>query len=267
MFIPPSRWPGWWRFFTQVVPCYPVTWICGAAISDGFAAFGIGVHGRVQFAGYPCLVLFVLGALIGALIARVAPPLAHTGRWIWLLPTLGLIYALRDTPIAWPNEELFTTPGEGGLAVYLFTMPAFVAAGYSYGLWLLSIHGITWRLACAAMAVLALGAGALRFRSFEERDVARFERIRSVASLDEMALASDRRTLCNSQTGELSLKGDIYVELLGERRACEGDQLLQPNDFGPPRSFIVDRVRVVLGTHVGSEGWVLEYGLLDPDWK
>jgi len=265
----PSLSSWWWRYLAQFFLSYPAAWLAGSAISPLLSSMGLGNHGPIHFEGYTCLLLLSAGSLAGWALGRSRPSLRPSAQWIWVLPMLALagdIVGDLRRPIPWPSESLFATPGEGAIGPYLIGMPAFAAVGYSAGIALSSTRSLAQRLGgkdgllLAALTTVVLG---LALHAFEDARMERWSRIRSVPMNAGESLARDRRTLCVSQSGELPLSWE-YVELLGERRACEGDQVLAPGDPGPPRSFVVDRVRVINGPHAGAEGWALEYGLLEP---
>jgi len=267
----PSLSSWWWRFLAQFFLCYPAAWIVGSLLSSLLSLIGLGNHGRIQFLGYDSVVLLCLAELAGWAIGGAKPTLRSSGRWIWVVPVLiflaDLVADLRR-PIPWPAESLFTTPGEGVIGPYLIGLPAFTAAGYSLGVALFSRRSRIQRfgeknvLPAAALVIVLLG---LTSYTFENARMERWSKIRYATAppREGVPLATDRHTLCRSQSGDSWITSE-YIELTGERRACEGDQILQPRESGPPQSFIVDRVKVLTGPNAGKQGWALEYSLLDP---
>jgi hypothetical protein len=267
----PSLSSWWWRFLAQFFLCYPATWIVGSLLSSLLSLIGLGNHGRIQFLGYDGIVLLCLASLAGWAMGGAEPTLRSSGQWIWVVPVLafvGDLVADLRRPIPWPAESLFTTPGEGVIGPYLIGLPAFTAAGYSVGIALFSRRSRIQRfgeknvLAAAALVVVLLG---LVSYAFENARMERWSTIRYAAAPrgEGVPLATDRQTLCRSQTGDSWITSE-YIELTGERQACEGDQVLQPGESGPPQSFIVDRVKLLTGPNAGKQGWALEYALLNP---
>jgi hypothetical protein len=204
----------------------------------------------------------------------VIPGFSSTGQWIWVLPVMVFVADIVSgvgRPVPWPPESLFTTPGEGVIGPYVAGFPGFAAAGYSLGL---VLHGTARRnpAFAARHATIVVGIlGALlifALSHFEEVRMDKWAKIRT--PMTNVFLTRDAASLCanpESSGGPLTRWG--YFEMLGERRACAGNQLLSNGDPGPPGSLVVDRVRVltgpnVTGPNVGAEGWVLEYALREP---
>jgi|SRR5579883_1096260 len=262
----PSLGSWWLRFLTQGFLCYVA--MCAATIPVGafLELFGMdGGHGpAIHFVGNTCLVLLCLGAACGWAAASRNLSLRSPGMWIWVLPvvlTLSDIYGDFKRPIPWPPESLFTTPGEGVFGPYLLGLPAFANAGYSIGAW---IAPRKWDGRLFTLAGIGLVITLLGLFWFEAESMAQWSVIREVADRPGLWLSADRSSLCKTQTGGVLVPNFTYIRLLGERRSCAGDERLSRQDSGPEGSFVLDRVVVVNGAHAGQQGWMLEYGLLEP---
>lgn len=266
----PSLWSWWWRYLAQFLLCYPVVWIASLALSPFVSLIGLGNWGRIHFVGYESLLLFCVAAVLGRIAFSQEPSLRSSGQWIWVLPVLALVGDIVQNlrrPIPWPTEPLFSTPGGGGLGPILIGMPAFAAAGYSAGM-MLAARGKQADSAVPHTVVVGFGLFVIVLSSvlygFENVSMAKWSKVRTVSDNTGSWLAPDSKTLCANQAAGPLLRWGTYVEMLGERRACSGDLALADGDPGPPRSFIVDRVRVLNGPHAGAVGWALEYSLLEP---
>ncbi len=262
-----SSW--WWRYLFQFFVCYPAAWVAGSVVSALLSSLGFGNYGVIRFAGYDCVLVLYIGAIAGWGVARVTPGLRSSGQWIWVLPVAAFAADLIGDvgrPIPWPPESLFTTPGEGVIGPYVVGFPAFLAAGYSLGFVLFGTASRTTALSTRRGAIVVgslTGLLCFGLRQFEEVRTDRWSRIRT--PMTNVFLTHDAASLCanpESSGGPLTRWG--YFEMLGERRACEGNQLLSNGDPGPPGSLVVDRVRVLTGPNAGAEGWVLEYALREP---
>jgi hypothetical protein len=157
----PSKLPEILRYFGQLLCSYPAVMIAGAPFLLLLSLIGLG--GDHGFAGYKILVSLLVGPFVGRVVGRSSPELVRTGKWIWALPAIFVIPGivsdlLRAGP--WLPETFFATSSNEGLAVYLISLPAFSAIGYSIGMALVGrkLSGVN-RL-CLVLAFVALAAGA-----------------------------------------------------------------------------------------------------------
>jgi hypothetical protein len=114
-------------------------------------------------------------------------------------------------------------------------------------------------MACAALFTLFVSL----LRRFESAKIERWSKVRYVIDRPGLWLSKDAKPLCTNPTqGVLLLSNGTMVESL-ERRACGGDQLLDPGAAPSAGSWTLERVKVLNGSDVGVEGWVSAYGLLE----
>ncbi|PWU12078.1 MAG: hypothetical protein C5B51_01375 [Terriglobia bacterium] len=275
-----------WSFFLQLLIAIPGVMIASQPIVTALSLFGLSTKRQPwEFAGFEAIVSLVTGVLAGRLTGARAPHMVSTGRWIWLpLATLIVPDILREQihpkPVPWLSEYLFASQGEG-LGVYLLTLPACSAIGYSLGISLTSIRrrlsriaGLTTLEGELLFGSVCFAAGAALFvvlHGFEQRSIERWKRVRSVIDEPGLQIVADPNLLCGKQPEArapfLLVPSGTYVESI-ERRGCSGDRLIgveavTPSPVGLPGAYLLDRVRVLDGPNTGLEGWVLEYGLLE----
>lgn len=265
--------PSALRFVGQLVLCYPATLLVGAPFSFVLSRCGLsGEHpSNVYFAGYQALICFSIAPIIGWYAGRLVPALVSTGRWIWVAPAILLLWDIvaSEFPHRLP-EYLFATGGNEGLGVFLLTLPACSATGYSLGMAFASMLGAwaraTWprvvMLALSALAVFALFAWFLH--SFERSRLDHWSRVRMVIPSSGLAFSQDVGLVCLNPAnppGAIHLTKGTDVESL-ELRACKGGRLVDGETT--PDAFVLERVRVLTGPHAGLEGWISSDGLGGP---
>jgi hypothetical protein len=272
-------------FFVQLISSVPGVMRASLPFWAVLSMLGWGSdHQPGRFAGFDALACLFVGVLAGWAVAHAMPAFVSSGRWLWL-PAIVLLPAILreqfqkiDGP--WLNGYLFAS-SELGIGVSLFTFPLCAIAGYSAGMALAGKPGVWAKVdrRFSAIRVLGLSLAAVGFFAFsalalehyEQRSLARWARIRTVIDKDGLHLVQEARFLCGSQPS-LSVRSRIlpwgtYVETL-ERRACSGGQIVGMDTLPSPipgagGPFHVDRVRV-LNAPGDIEGWVLDYGLLQP---
>jgi len=127
-------------------------------------------------------------------------------------------------------------------------------------------------LGVSMTAVALFGLFALALYNCERRSLARWARLGSVIDKSGLQLSPDAKYFCgiraDTSAARLALlPWGTNVETL-ESLVCDGNQLIHA-DPSPPAipgrtgPFLIDRVRVLNGPNAGSEGWVLEYGLVE----
>jgi hypothetical protein len=259
----PRRLPGIVRYFAQLILSYPVVGLAALPISAMLSLLGLGVHANsVHFAGYAAVLCgFLVGPVVGLLIGRGEPRLVHTGRWIWVLPAAVVIpAAVRDLipidGVPWLPESFFATPSNEGLGVYLFTLPAFCALGYSIGMAFTEREIGGDMLLCWALLLVVLVGVA---HAFEVSRLEEWSRVRFVVDPDGAKFSEEPNLLCT--TGDaLLLTRPTAMETL-ERRDCGPGRLLEPDEPRRSGSWEVQRVRVLNGPHKGAVGWVRSYAV------
>ena len=283
------EWPGQgilflrvaFRYFIQLGLSYPVTLLASMPVSAALSRLGLsGDHGPgIQFSGYEALACLVVGPLIGWAVGRFKPSLVATGRWIWILPVgVTLPDALSELrhPSVYHLPSLLFGSSELGLGVFLFTLPACAAAGYSVGMAFLSLNR-RWPTSFRRTAILssiAIGlAGVLTgmIHHFERTSVERWAKIRFVWS-EALQVSPDPKLFCREFTpaGDLTVLGRGTPVEKVDRRACREGEVV-PADTAPPRggdhySLVgIEKIRVLEGYDKGLEGWVLVSGLSNTD--
>ena len=265
--------PSALRFAGQLVLCYPATLLAGAPFS--FVLYKCGLSGEhpsnVYFAGYQALICLFLGPVIGWYAGRLASSFVSTGRWIWVAPAILLLWDIvaSEFPHSLP-EYLFATGSNEGLGVFLLTLPACSATGYSLGMAFASMRGVWARATWPRVVILALFGLALFglftsfLHSFERARLDRWSRVRTVIDPSGLAISRDVGLLCVNPAnppGGIQLKEWTDVESL-EHHACKGGHLVDGDTAQD--AFMLERVRVLTGPHAGLEGWVSSYGLGEP---
>ena len=270
-------------YFAQLAFSYPAIYLASMPVTAFLARHGLsGDHApRVHFAGYEILACLLLGPSVGWIVGRFKPSLVRTGCWIWIIPVAIVVPdALRESrhlSLAYFPEYIFATGGNEGLGVYLFTLPASAAVGYSLGMVLLSLNDL-WpsatrlnsvlRLAMTFLVAAAgLGFSGVRLHDFERAIFERRINIRLVMS-DSLQVSSEPKLFCEeyipSRRLPLLPRGTVVEKV--ERRACRGNEVVDA-DTPPPRgtdhySLIgVEKIRVMEGPDMGLVGWVLTSGL------
>jgi hypothetical protein len=266
--------PSALRYAFQLLLCYPVTLLASLPLSLVLSKVGLsGEHqSQIYFGGYDALLYLFIAPIVGWGAGRLAPSLVSTGRWIWAAPVIVVLWDIvgeefRPQSVPWPPEYLFAI-GEG-LGVYLFTLPACSAAGYSIGMAFVGISRRWGRLTQSHIVALGL-AGVLLFsllaalmHNLERAKLDSWNRLRTVIDHSGLPFSHDAGLLCANPTnppGSILLADWTTAESL-ERRACKGGRLLDLDKEATPDAFILERVRVLTGPHAGLEGWVCAYGL------
>ena len=274
---------GTFWYFVQLVLSYPATYIASLPVIAFLAKNGFsGDHGpRVHFAGYEILGCLLLGPSVGWGVSRFKPSLVRTGCWIWVLPVAVVVQdalqEIRHSSLAYLPGYLFATGDNEGLGVYLLTLPACAAVGYSLGMVLLSLNDMwppaTRLRSVFRLAVLFLTAGvSLGFLGVKLHDFERqtFERRAKITLTigDAMQVSPDPQLLCMEyrQSRRLPLlpSGTVVEKL--DRRACLGNKVVDadtPPARGRDRYSLIgaEKIRVVEGIDTGLVGWVLASGL------
>ncbi|MGA2184890.1 MAG: hypothetical protein ABSH47_17870 [Bryobacteraceae bacterium] len=269
------------RYFLQLVSSYPVVMLAGFPLSRLLSVFGLsGEHpSQTHFAGYLALSCLFVGPFIGWVVGHKVPSFVPSGRWIWVLPTVifcpgvaGDLLSRQQIP--WLPESVFATGSNEGLGVFLVTLPACSALGYSIGMALVTPKAKWTKLprlgpmphpATIILAWVALvGILAILAHRFEMSRIESWSRVRTVIGRPGLWLSADPNLLCSapaSNRGRL-LPTATLVEGL-ERRACVKDRLLDADAPESAGSWNIERVKVLNGSNAGVEGWVLDYGLLE----
>jgi hypothetical protein len=237
-----------------------------------------GLHGdhppHIYFAGYQALLCLFVGPIPGWITGRMAPSLAPTGRWTWVIGAMVLIpsivHATATRPVPWLPEEFFVTGANEGLSVVLLTLPACSAIGYSIGMLLLGIfpnsRGAGTNRLVRGLLVFGTGIGlflpcAAILHKFERTKIEGWSRVRFIIDPLGLRFSPDPNFLCSAPTGvALPLLRPAIVESL-ESRICGEDHLLELGTSPPLNSFSIERVKVLNGPNAGSQGWVPAYGL------
>ncbi len=255
-------------YLSQLVLSYPSTMFAAWTVSLLLSAFGFpsGRHsGQIYFAGYQALLCLFVGPVVGRVIGNLLPGAITAGRWLWVLGVPVLVLALNHGaphgPILTLPEEFFSTGGNEGAGVFLVTLPACSAIGYSLGMALAPGPRLFSRHAYVLViaAVLFFGSAFL-MRKFERSTMQNWSRIREVVDPIGLRFSRDAESLC---TGPCSaafpvVKGTVEIR---ERRVCSGGSLVSPGAALSHGTFAADRVKLLSGPYAGSEGWVQDYGL------
>jgi hypothetical protein len=124
--------------------------LAGAPFFALLSVLGFGGEhpAHIHFAGYDALVCLSVGLIAGWVIGCVSPTLVPSGRWIWVLPAIVSLpdmvrEGLASGPVPWLPESWFVAGTNEGLGVYLLTLPACSALGYSIGM---RLAGLKFRL-------------------------------------------------------------------------------------------------------------------------
>lgn len=266
-------------YLSQSFLFYPEAMLVAKPIAALMGLIGLSGNypSHIHFAGYDALICaFISGPLVAYITARLFPVTILSGRWIWLLPVAGaLILSLtaRSGPpqnVPYLPALLFETAGEGALGPFLFTYPICSAIGYSLGMilaglrrdWLsptaAKFHLPTIAVPVSFAAVLCVAVVLLH--GFEREKITKWSQVRRVISA--LQLSRNAEALCSGSPGELPLTWGTMVQSL-ETRNCGGDHLLEAGAPPQPRSWTLEKVRVLDGPNAGTEGWVLAYGLLE----
>ena len=274
----PGLWPPLLRYFAQLFLCYPAVLIAARPFTALIRVLGFtgDYPSRIHFAGYDALIcLVVAGPIVGYLTGRFVPPLMGSGRWIWALPAAFLVWdsidlALMVQTVPYLPGKLFAYGGNEGLGVYLLTLPACSAMGYSLGMALVgarerwSAFRSQWSIHWSALVLAWVGIFcvlALPLRLIETTRINAWSKVRDV--VDYLMLVEDANTLCASKpTAYRPVPRGAVVQSL-EHRVCGGNQLLEPSALAQAGSWQVERVKLLTGPNAGLEGWVLAYGLIE----
>lgn len=276
----PTFFDHFWWYLLQLIFSAPAVTIAGIPVWALLSALHLSSDYQPhRFAGIEALVGLFLGMFAGSWMERRAPLLASSGRWIWLAPAILILPGVLSRQL---HPSVVPTLSEYwfGLGALLITLPACSVTGYSVGMALASasrgwaaVQRLTSTqriLVVSGVAVVLCGLLALPLRDFERRSLARWARVRSVIDRDGLQFSPDAKSFCNGQINiqnSTLLRPGTYVESL-ERRGCNGDQLMAADALPAARvgvagPYLLDRVRVLDGPNAGSEGWVLEYGLME----
>jgi hypothetical protein len=268
------------RYFLQLLCSYPAVSI--AIIPFSAVLSRLGFSGELSsnkfFAGYEALLCLFVGPFIGWIVGHLKPSFVSSGRWIWILPAMiivpDMVRQLLHQSIPWIPEYFFATNANERLGVYLGTLPTCSAVGYSIGMFFTRVRRFRSVIKAAIVTIAGVALFCLfasLLRKFENSRLESWARVRTVIDRAGLPFSADVRLLCGpkdlASSRAFLLRSGTYVETL-ERRGCSEDQLvdvnaLPPATVGNPGPFLLDRVRVLSGPLAGSEGWVLEYGLLE----
>lgn len=258
----PSRLPSILRYFSQLIVSYPLAMLAGLPLSAALSVLGLGEHGQdIYFAGYRAMVCLVAGSFIGWIIGRRVPHLVPTGRWIWALPGFVVFLAivgdfLVSMSIPWLPETFFATSSNEGLGVYLLTLPAFSALGYSVGMALVGkrLSGVAVLASALLFSILVVFA-----HEFERSRIEAWSRTKFVMDTQGLRFSRDPYILCSSGEAQL-LRSGTAVEAM-EYRDCGPGRLLEKDEQRRPGMWSVVRVKILDGPSRGAQGWVLAYGI------
>lgn len=231
------------------------------------------------FAGTEAVICLFLGGAIGWWMARRAPVLVSSGRWIWVAPAVVIVPDLLRKPVQsstvpWLSEYWF------GLSAFLLTLPACSIAGYSIGMAFAGIvrkFGLgnllspAQRVILGSVVVVGLPCLLARgFHDFELRSLASWTTVLTVIDREGVQLSADLGSLCDNRmvvenAHPILLPLGTYVESL-ERKGCNGNEVVEPNTLPSASNrhadyYFLDRVRVLSGPRSGWEGWVMEFRL------
>jgi len=153
-------------------------------------------------------------------------------------------------------------------------LPTFSAIGYSIGMtlagrkqaWtkLTQLSPMPHTAAIVAAWTLPFIFLVLSAHRFERSRIEKWSGVRSVIDPQGLSLSADASQLCSTSTpgGSPLLPTGTMVEGL-ERRICFNRRVLDQDVQRPANSWTVERVRILTGFHIGAEGWVPSYGLLE----
>ena len=261
-------------YFGQLILSYPAVLLASLPFSPLLGVLGLSSEhpGQISFAGYQGLVCILVGSIIGTGAGYLKPSLVPSGRWVWALPDVLILSDVipraftNSTSIPWLPEYLFAYGGNEGLAVFLFTLPACCATGYSLGILMLSAanrgarvgQSVLLKRLVAAFACLTalLVLMVPMLRNFERTRLEEWHRLASIIEPRGLPFSPDPLSLCGSQNGIANLalpllRRGTYVERLGSHACTIG---------GPLQ---LEQVKVLDGPSAGKEGFVSSYGLLE----
>jgi hypothetical protein len=253
----------------------PIIMLAGVPFSALLSILGLsGEHpSHTKFGGYEALVCLFVGTFVGWMIGRKVPSFVPSGRWIGVLPAIVVFPPCSGKHFEIPVDSVaarvfLCDRWREGIAVYLFTLPAFSAVGYSIGTVLVGTKSKCAKLTnLSPISTAAIGASlfsifALLAHQFEDSKIESWSRVRTVIDRPGLRLAPDANRLCSDRTSDsgLLLQTGIMVEGL-ERRVCFKGQVLDMDAPRPPDSWSVERVKALSGSSTRAAGWVLAYGL------
>ncbi len=264
---------AWLEFCLQLVFCYPLVMLVVAPVAALLGRFGLSgdLPSHIHFAGYEALLCLLIGPVIGWQVGSFAPWLVASGKWLWVLPTFVLGYAVcnaaRSQLVPWLPEEFFASPSNERIAVYFLTLPSCSAVGYSIGMasqcaWQFKPRwdGILGGLVSMAIGSVLFFASVGLVHRFECAKWESWSKLRFIIDPSGLRFASDPGALCaDSNAGRFPLI-IAHVESL-ETRICNGGQILGASDPRARDGIPIDKVRVLDGPRAGAIGWVLSYGL------
>ena len=118
--------------------------LCSAAVSLAIPLMAIESFGKEPHSHFiGVAIALVIGFAMGKAISRSSPRLAPLNCWAWLFPgtlfVLGILQELLQPPpiSSVPSEYFYSSSAtEGGIGIFLLTIPGVVSIGYSFGaLW------------------------------------------------------------------------------------------------------------------------------------
>ena len=223
-----------------------------------------------QFAGYEALASLLVGLIVGCGLARTAPSLAVTGRWIWAMPVAfvlpDVLRGVFRSPVPSLSELLFASTGEG-LGVFIVTFPVCSIVGYSLGMafvFKLRRVRLTAAILIGATVICVL---ALAMHAFEMQFLERWSKIRTVVQSGGIQVVQNAGSLCEdaySGWTSTTLPITTHVEVLG-RVFCDGNRIVAPDNLPAPAgksgTYFLLHVRVLDGPSGIKAGWTMEAGL------
>lgn len=270
---------AWFYYCLQLIFCYPVIILAVHPIAVLLRVFGLSgeLSSDIHFAGYQALLCLFIGPIIGWVAAYFQPSLVPTGRWLWVLPAAvfmsSIVDAAETRPVPWLPIEFFATGANGGLDVYLLTLPSCAALGYSIGMVLRRVCykrmiGLGFRPVVRVLLVAVIGTAlfipsAALLHRFARSKMESWARVRSVIDPSGLRFSPDPNLLCAAPLSAALPLLRAHVETLGTR-ICSGGHLLEPGARQPRDSFPIERVKVLEGPGTGRVGWVPSYGLSAP---
>jgi hypothetical protein len=119
-------------FIVQQILIFPITFLLTGPIMRIYGSSLTNSHGPDGRSNIPdAVVCAIVAGTLGFGLASFRKTLAHSGCWIWVLPTTLFIWAILGDG---PNPFFYATAANEGLGVMFFTLPTFSCIGYSLGM-------------------------------------------------------------------------------------------------------------------------------------
>ncbi|HVO99731.1 MAG TPA: hypothetical protein VMT15_16780 [Bryobacteraceae bacterium] len=244
-------------YFAQLCLAVPLGWIVSAGCSVAFHPFGSGDHGdKGHFLGYEVICCLFAAAVAGRIVGRADPKMRRMGRWIWALPGVFVFPAMLGGWRTLPSDLFASGSTEGGLAAYLFLIPAFSALGYSAGI-ASSERKLSQDILLGAALVFVVLVITAREVEYQHLDSSTGARV--VIDPKGLPFSVDPMAVCEAGNTTLLPHGTHVYAL--EHRSCGTGRLLDPGEPRRSGEWDVERMRILDGPNKGKEGWVLAYGI------